>query len=66
MFKSVDIKLFSIAIGIEEPWEIYDVKLDEKKDLHIYVKFKRGTKFECKECGKNLIYMIQLKRHRDI
>ena len=52
MFKSVDIKLFSIAIGIEEPWEIYDVKLDEKKDLHIYVKFKRGTKFECKECGK--------------
>lgn len=36
MFKSVDIKLFSIAIGIEEPWKIYDVELDEKK-LYIYM-----------------------------
>ena len=36
MFKSVDIKLFSIAIGIEEPWEIYDVKLDKKK-IYIYM-----------------------------
>lgn len=33
MFKSVDIKLFSIAIGIEELLEIYDIELDEEKDF---------------------------------
>ena len=43
-----------------------DIMFCVDKDLHIYVKFKRGTKFECKECGKNVIYMIQLKRHGDI
>ena len=53
MIKDEEIKLFSITIGIEDPWQIYDIELDDNKDLHIYVKFRKGTKFECKECGKN-------------
>jgi transposase len=40
--------LFQKAIGLESPWEVVSVKLEETgvgKELHISVDFKRGAKF---------------------
>jgi transposase len=40
--------LFKMALGIESPWEVMSIKLDElksTKELHITIDFKRGSKF---------------------
>jgi len=40
--------LFKIALGIESPWEIKDIKLDNLKsgkELNIDIDFKRGSQF---------------------
>lgn len=36
--------------GIEKPWILERVEVDESKDLHMYVKYKRGEKFKCNQC----------------
>jgi transposase len=44
-------KLFSIALGIEEP--LYINKIDFIKgegELHVYIDFERGSKFVCEAC----------------
>lgn len=50
MNKENEIKIFSLMAGIEEPWILEKVEVDENKDLHMYVKYKRGNKFKCNKC----------------
>ena len=50
MNKENEIKIFSLMAGIEEPWILEKVEVDENKDLHMYVKYKRGEKFKCNQC----------------
>lgn len=50
MNRENDIKILSLMAGIEKPWILEKVEVDEEKDLHMYVKFKRGEKFKCNEC----------------
>lgn len=50
MNKENEIKIFSLMAGIEEPWVLEKVEVDERKDLHMYVKYKRGEKFKCNQC----------------
>lgn len=45
------IKIFSLMVGIEKPWLLEKVELDQNKDLHMYVRFEKGTKFKCKSCN---------------
>ena len=46
-------KLFETALGIEEPLYIKDIGFDEGLgELHIFVDFRRGSKFTCPVCGE--------------
>lgn len=41
-------QLFSMALNVEKPWKIKEVKFSEKtsgKELHIKIDFEQGTKF---------------------
>jgi transposase len=45
-------ELFSIALGLEEPWFVKDLNFDpEKRRLDIVLDFTKGSKFSCPECG---------------
>jgi transposase len=45
-------ELFSIALGLEGPWFVKDITFDsEKRRLDIILDFKKGSKFNCPECG---------------
>ena len=48
--KENEIKIFSLMAGIEEPWSLEKVWVDNNKNLHMYVKYKRGEKFKCNQC----------------
>lgn len=50
MNKENEIKIFSLMAGIEKPWILEKVEVDENKDLNMYVKYKRGNKFKCNQC----------------
>lgn len=50
MNRENEIKIFSLMAGIEPPWTLEKVEVDENKDLHMYVKYKRGEKFKCNQC----------------
>lgn len=50
MNRENEIKIFSLMAGIEEPWILEKVEVDKNKDLHMYVKYKRGSKFKCNKC----------------
>lgn len=52
MNKENEIKIFSLMAGIEEPWILERVEVDEEKNLHMYVKYKRGNKFKCIKCSE--------------
>jgi transposase len=42
-------QLFKMALGIESPWEVSDIKLEDLKsgkELHINIDFKRGSRFQ--------------------
>ena len=50
--------LFSLALGLAEPWFVSDVRLDLKDDaglkpgeLHLTLDFRRGGRFACSPCG---------------
>ena len=46
-------KLFETALGIEEPLYIKDIIFDEEiGELHIFVDFRRGSKFICPVCNQ--------------
>lgn len=47
-----NLELFTLALGIKDPWKITKIELDDKLDLHIHINFKKGTKFSCKTCNK--------------
>ena len=45
-------QLFSVALGLEEPWYVKEVRFIEKgksdeKELHIDIDFFKGAKFSC-------------------
>lgn len=44
--------IFSIALNISNPWRIEKIEFNENCELHIYVGYIKGTKFDCKDCGK--------------
>jgi transposase len=45
-------ELFSVALGLEEPWFVKDISFDsDKRRLDIILDFKKGSKFNCPECG---------------
>ena len=50
MNRENEIKIFSLMAGIETPWLLEKVEVDENKDLHMYVKYKRGERFKCNQC----------------
>lgn len=52
MKKGIDINTMSLMLGITKPWILYKAEIDENMDLHVYVKFERGSKFTCAECEK--------------
>lgn len=46
------IEIFSLALGIESPWFIEKITLEETslgKELHVYLSFERGHKFKSKD-----------------
>ncbi len=47
-------ELFSLALGLEGPWHVSDVKFDPaNRRLDLTIDFKRGSHFSCPECGKS-------------
>lgn len=50
MNQEKEIKIFSLMAGIEAPWLLEKVEVDENKDSHMYVKYKRGERFKCNQC----------------
>ena len=50
---SADVDLFQRALGLEEPWEVKEVKFDaERRRLDLRVDFRKGARFPCPECGR--------------
>lgn len=44
--------LFTMALGLQEPWSVADVRFDAKaKEIHFDVRFKMGSRFACPSCG---------------
>lgn len=47
-----DLGLFSAAPGLEEPWEVVDVRFDaERRRPDLLIDFRKGARFPCPECG---------------
>ena len=47
-----DLDLFQQALGLEEPWEVVDVRFDAaRRRLDLRVDFRKGSRFACPECG---------------
>jgi transposase len=47
-----DLDLFQQALGLEEPWEVVEVKFDRARlRLDLRVDFRKGARFPCPECG---------------
>ena len=47
-----DLDLFQRALGLEEPWEVADVKFDAgRRRLDLRIDFPKGSRFPCPECG---------------
>lgn len=46
--------LFGRALGIQAPWRIQEVQFTEpERELHLYIEYPRGSRFQCPECGKD-------------
>ena len=61
--------LFKMALGIELPWEIRGIKLDNLKsgkELNIDIDFKRGSWFPDEAGELCEVYMIPSKKHGGI
>lgn len=47
-----DFDLFQRALGLEEPWEVQEVKFDAaRRRLDLRIDFRKGARFPCPECG---------------
>jgi len=45
--------LFTMALGLQAPWEVVDLKFDEEAHrLDILIDFQRGADFPCPVCGQ--------------
>ncbi len=53
-------EIFAIALGLESPWEISDIRIEEStviiKEFHIEIKFKRGSKFKLADGSEGRAY----------
>lgn len=50
--------LFSIALGLENPWFIKAIEFKvEEKQLDLYIDFESGSKFPCPLCGKSVCHV---------
>ena len=59
-----DLDLFSAALGVEEPWEVVDVKFDpERRRLDLRIDFAKGARFRCPECGAAGCKVHDTERH---
>lgn len=60
--------LFGMALGINEPIEVKEIKfLEEEGELHIYLDFKKGSKFNCIICGtESPVYDTEEKTWRHL
>jgi transposase len=48
-----DVDLFQRALGLEEPWEVVDVRFDAgERRLDLRIDFPKGSRFSCPECGR--------------
>ena len=48
-------KLFEIALNIEDPLYIKEINFNKDTgELHLYIDFKKGAKFACKVCGREV------------
>jgi transposase len=61
-------KLFSMALGLKEPWYVEDVSFNaEKKLLILKVDFKKGSKFSHPDAdGVHPVYDTEMKRLRHL
>ncbi len=63
-------QIFTVALGIKDPWFIKDITLDnEKKRLDVHISFRRGAVFESvnKDCpGKYKVFDSKLKTWRHL
>ncbi len=47
-------ELFAVALGVEQPWCVKDVRFDAgKRLLTVAIDFKKGSRF-CTRCGAPL------------
>jgi transposase len=48
-----DSELFSRALGLQEPWQVVDVRFDaEQRRLDLRIDFPKGSRFACPQCGR--------------
>jgi transposase len=48
-----DSELFQRALGLQEPWQVVDVRFDaEQRRLDLRIDFPKGSRFACPECGR--------------
>jgi len=53
MTQSAEALLFQAALGIQEPWMIKEIRLNEANhELHITLDFVKGSTFSCPECAQ--------------
>jgi transposase len=46
-----EVEIFSAALSLAEPWKVMRTEfIIEKKELHIYIDFPRGSLFKCPGC----------------
>ena len=53
---------------ISSPWYVDIVKEDfNKEEIHVYLSYKKGTKFKCPKCGKECgVYNSRERSWRDM
>ncbi|MGG1619689.1 ISL3 family transposase [Paenibacillus sp. NRS-1782] len=45
-------ELFKMALQVEKPWELREIKFDEQEQAwHLFMDFERGAEFVCPLCG---------------
>lgn len=46
-------ELFKMALQVEKPWELREIKFDEQEQAwHLFMDFERGAEFVCPLCGE--------------
>ena len=46
-------ELFKVALQVEKPWELREIKFEEQEQAwHLFMDFERGAEFVCPLCGE--------------